>query len=741
MKPFPALSVPARLAVFIPLLFSAAAAQTAPATSTSPDEGTVKLPDFDVNSSRDVGYGARDAMGATRMDTDLDKTPTTVVVLDQEFLRDVGALDYNTALQYVSGINAASTPNTGQVSIRGFNQGGATYRDGLPQNTAPNGTQFVNMADIERFEIIKGPEGVLYGSVAGGGVINAVSKQPLGQQMTDVTFYAGSWDTYGVTVDNTGPANASGTILYRIIVNQQEGYTQVYDADNNDTFIDPSLTFKLGPSSDLNLRFAYGHWEKNIAVTPWFADEIGGQLSTFLSVRQNFDEPDEVTQQWQYLSTATFTHRFGDNWRLRVVHRENETDENKVGYNKSSYTFVNAAGQTVGTIGTGTSTLAFSSPAWTDILAVRTRKDQILYQYDYGSYADLVGKFDLGPIKNTLLFSAAYEDIMINSVQTTGTYPSTSVFNPVHYSNPLSVAGPEPLTTNTETATPDADVAAMDNISIFSDKLIFTAGGRRDSVDNYSTNRLVVPHTYTVLRTAGQKADSYKLGIVYRPVNGIAFFGDYASTFTPEAGSTYQGLPLLPEYGESREVGSKLDLFDGKLTATVSYFDIKVDNVPERVVVDAAGDTGTEQTGFVQSKGTELDMASEPLPGVTMLAGFGNTSSLTDLGVAQRNVPMGTNFKTFIKYAFPHSSWLKGFAVGGGYILTPRRAGDTTSTFFLPAYEEYNGLAYYERGHWRWQINGANLKNSKLAGVSSVNNINVYPGVPRSFLSSVEYHF
>lgn len=728
-------------------LDAAARAQSAPAptaadqsAATPPShDQTVLLPQFEVNSQRDVGYGARDAMGATRADVALDKTPTTVVVLDQEFLKDIAAQSPNEAFAYVSGMNNASTQYTGQISIRGFNQAGVTYRDGLPQNTAVNGTQFLDMVDIERLEVIKGPEGVLYGSEAGGGVVNAVTKVPEGTPMTDVTFYAGSWDLYRGTVDTTGPADKDGSLLYRVVVDEQKGYTQIYGGDNNVSFIAPSLTYRINQATDVTVHFAYGHWEKDVATNPWFAD--AGQLSTFLDPRGNFDETDEVTQHWEYLLTVTAVHQFGQNWRLRLVYRENQTADNKIGYNKTNYSFLNAAGQTIGTVGSGTSTIAFANPNWVDILANRQRKQDIYFGYDFGPYMDLLGKFNLGPVDNTLLFSLAYEDTLISGMETLTPYPSTSVLHPVHNGNPAAVQGPVPAPNiNTQSATPDASIGAVDNIGVFSDKLIFSVGTRRDSVDSYSLNR--VTNKATVLRTDGAQGASYKAGVVYRPLDGLALFYDYADTFTPISGTTYEGNPDKPEVGGTNEGGIKLDLLGGKISGTASYFEIKQTNVPETVVVNPAlGTLGSEQEGFIRVRGYEMDLAAQPIPAVTMIASYGNLDSVTDKGLPQRNVPIGGNFKTLVKYSFNDPTWLNGFAVGLGYIYNARRSGDTAGSFFLPAYEEYNAFAIYQRGHWRFQVNCNNLKNNLLAGVSSVNNIYVYAGEPRTLLGSIEYRW
>ncbi len=712
-------------------------AQSTPSTKTgtAADDETLRLPEFKVNTTRDVGYGARDAMGATRMGVELDKTPTTVVVLGEELIRDLGALDPLGALEFVSGMNGASTQYNGQVAIRGFNQNGVTYANGLPQDTTSNGSSLTSMANIDRLEVIKGPQGVLYGSDAAGGVINSVVKRPLANRQLTTKFYAGSWDLYGSTVDATGPVDANKNLLYRAIVSYQRGRTQVA-GKNNLTFIAPSATYHLNKTTDVTVDLIYNHTTKSVGINPWFAN--AGVLSTFLNPKGNFDEFDGVTDQWQYFSTVTLEKRLSDNWRARLVYRQNQIDDNKIGYNKLNYTFVDATGRLLGTVGAGTSNISFANPNWTDIRANRQRKHDLFHKYDHGPYMDIVGSFAVGPTRHKVLASVQYQSIRTLGYEDLAAYPFTSVLNPVHNDYTPAVASRAAAPNVNSRTTNIKEVGSFsDNMSLFSDRLIVQLGYRRDHADTETLNR--VNNRTTTLKGG---APSYKAGAVYRPIKGLAFFYNYADTFLLISGADYYGNPYKPQVGLTHEYGAKVDLWDGRWTGTVSFATTRMTNVPETVVIDPVrGITGSLQTGWIQSRGPEADLAFKPIHDVTMLVGWGNTNSLTDRGVSQRNVPIGGNFKALGKYAFNRWPALKGLSVGAGYIHTPRRAGDATSTFFLPPYEKYNAFLILERGRWRWQLNADNLKNSSLAGVSSVNNVYVYAGKPRSYLGSAEYRW
>ena len=112
-------------------------AQT-PATSSStlkPESEVVELSVFSVNADKDKGYGATNSIAGSRVNVPLREIPSYTISLNEQFLKDVGAVDMLDAINYVSGVRTAGQgQGDTQYQLRGYAQSGngTVYRDGLP---------------------------------------------------------------------------------------------------------------------------------------------------------------------------------------------------------------------------------------------------------------------------------------------------------------------------------------------------------------------------------------------------------------------------------------------------------------------------------------------------------------------------------------------------------------------------------------------------------------------------------
>lgn len=174
-----------------------AAQQTAPATK---EDGEIILMDvFDVTSVRDVDYLSKNAESATRLNVPIADIPHTIVVFNQEFLKDIMAVNLEDVTLYDPTVNAFG--NNDNLTIRGHG-GGVTYFNGFEQSEGLGSQTLVN---TERIEIIKGPNAVLYGTGAFGGIINRVSKKPLPRSFTRINASVDSHGYKRFTLDDNFP--------------------------------------------------------------------------------------------------------------------------------------------------------------------------------------------------------------------------------------------------------------------------------------------------------------------------------------------------------------------------------------------------------------------------------------------------------------------------------------------------------------------------------------------------------
>jgi putative tonB-dependent receptor len=151
---------------------------------------------------------------AQRVETKDIDTPATTTVITAQQLKDSGAVTVYEALERVPGLSSTSYGHGGEqyggmfsrISARGFDKGTLLLIDGTPANLLNYNSMLnsVPVDAIERIEIVKGAGSVLYGAEAMGGVINIITKKPVGEKVQGrVTGSIGSYDkNYGVMVGN-----------------------------------------------------------------------------------------------------------------------------------------------------------------------------------------------------------------------------------------------------------------------------------------------------------------------------------------------------------------------------------------------------------------------------------------------------------------------------------------------------------------------------------------------------------
>ncbi len=144
---------------------------------------------------------------ARRVEESLQSAPVAVSAfnateLDRMFaqdLRDVGGYAPNVTIQAIPGFRAAS------VAIRGVSQGDipssfdpavAIVVDGFVYGHAQ--TSLLDMFDIEQIEILRGPQGTLFGKNTIGGVVNVISKRPTGELGGEMSLRAGNHGRFDV---------------------------------------------------------------------------------------------------------------------------------------------------------------------------------------------------------------------------------------------------------------------------------------------------------------------------------------------------------------------------------------------------------------------------------------------------------------------------------------------------------------------------------------------------------------
>lgn len=246
---------------------SLAAAGTA--TANRHDESRPYVLDpFEVRTDRDTSYGALNSVSITRFNTQLNKVPMSADVYTSAFMQDIDVTSIDGLLEQYGGAQMAFSNPAGQVNLNQPGDrnttSGFTFR-GLPSGPVRlNGfvTENSNFArttnfDIERVEVIHGPQGLLYGPGGAGGTIVATTLQArfnhTGGRITERIDQFGSKRT--VVQANGGNDRVAGTFA---LLNEHTRYRRLFYGDDGKGFYG-QVAFRLPLNTTLRVDASYTH--------------------------------------------------------------------------------------------------------------------------------------------------------------------------------------------------------------------------------------------------------------------------------------------------------------------------------------------------------------------------------------------------------------------------------------------------------------------------------------------------
>lgn len=692
------------------------------------------LSPFSVAVDKDQGYNSANTVGAARINVAIKNTPLSVVVLNNQFLTDIGATEPYQAGRYVAGVAAASSRGSGQMTLRGQNIPGATFRDGVPDAIAVDGNSFVDLALTERLEFIKGPAGTLYGSHNSGGIVNNVTKMPQAQPFSRMKLTVGEDNLKRVDLDSTGPLNGSETLTYRAIVAKEDGKTP-RGTVNNSSVLGLQAGFAFTDGS-LTARYSYLNVERDTNAYPWFTD-AAGTISTFLPRDLTLTEKDQVRDYEQNLLDIDADKKFTTGpveWtsRLKLRYSKVDTFNRLYQFDAAQFEAYDAAGVKIGDM----SNILFSDPRISG-LVVPSRVVFIRPSWNEVATAnlDLVGNFTTGVSSHKLLLYGVYGQNWFRTLGEVASYPGIDVYNPVYHASPLLVQGPARPNQNQVIFGDSYAFAVQDNISFLNERLIVVLGVRYDKATTTNLNRINNVRVYDDVRTG----TSRRAGLVVRPIEPLAFYANYSETFNPNGFDNLTGAQLPNQVPTNKEVGVKLNMFNDRLVVNYAYFDTKTTGalVAVTVLVDGVPRATNIPAGSLVVKGWEADAAWAVNRNLSIIGGIGNLDSKTTTGRRARSVPQGLNYKVFAKYTFTDTA-LKGVFIGLGYERNSERAGDGADTLTLPGYSLTNLLVGFSRGAWLFQANVENVFDESYASMAVARPI-VYAGDPRRVQLSASY--
>jgi iron complex outermembrane receptor protein len=639
---------------------------------------------------------------ATRTGTPALETPFSVDTVGAALLADRGLVNLTDALRTVSGTNPVSGIGgfNNRFRLRGF-VAQTNLRNGYRQGVA---WPVSEVQSIERIEVLKGPSSMLYGRLEPGGAVNIVTKQPLDRDFATVGLMADDYGLIRGTADvnfNLGPG-----ISARINSVWENGESFRDNVANETRLIAPAVAFQ--PSERTRI-IVEGEWLDRTGVFDRGMPSAPGLLGLTAGLppeRFLGDRADRFDNRTRTI-TARMTHEFSNDVLLRVGGGWGR------GESDGAYFFPVGGGAGVPLLTT------------TGIL---NRRNQITIdrQDDATAQADLVIKASRGAVAHTVLLSIDWsQDTGVSRI-------NRSVVNaPINIFAPKGGAIYSPTTARiVDSGARNDGLGALAQLESAWMPWLRTAAGVR-------VERSRGRFTDNITGITGQTeaiAVTPRLGLTILPGNGFALFANWGQSFNPETSTRrlVDRAIALPSRGEQFEVGAKWESADRLLRASTSAFQTTKTNVR---VAEPAPSQSDRQSGEQRSQGIEIDLAIQPVKGLTLEAAY----TYTDAKVTVDRTLDGRQLNQVPDHS--GSFWARGditprLSIGLGATFVGERFIDPANSFQLASFARGDAAIF-----WRpvdrllIQVNLLNVTNERYFENGNTNN-NFYPGQPRTLRAS-----
>jgi outer membrane receptor protein involved in Fe transport len=216
----------------------------------------------------------------------LQNVPIVVTTVGRQLLQDSGVRDIKDLSLLTPGLVVTSTTSEASTTARIRGIGTVGDNPGLESSVGVvvdgvyrprNGVGFGDLGDVSRIEVLKGPQGTLFGKSTSAGVINVITAEPSFKFGANAEFTASNYGGYGGSAEVTGPLIAdklAGSIYFAD--RQRDGFfsvnpgagprTQTYDNNRNYYTLRGQLLYL--PNEDLRIRFIadYSHRDEHCCI-------------------------------------------------------------------------------------------------------------------------------------------------------------------------------------------------------------------------------------------------------------------------------------------------------------------------------------------------------------------------------------------------------------------------------------------------------------------------------------------
>ncbi len=612
-----------------------------------------------VTADRD-SYVGDDGSSATKTPTPLIDVPQSVSVITADQIEDQGVTQLNQALRFVPGVSLETGEgHRDEVFIRGQETTADFYLDGLRDDAQ----YYRSLYNVERIEVLKGSNALIFGRGAGGGAINRVSKTA----RTSGSFINGaaSVDTFGA-FSLAGDVNTplSDNLALRVNSTYEEFNSHRDFYDGRFIGISPTITIDAGPDTRLVATYAYDDDERVVdrGVPSLDGLPLMGYDETF------FGDPDyNFSDVEVHIARFRVEHDFSAQWNFNASLQFADYDKFYANVTPSS-----------GTTATTTRLAGYESG---------TDRQNLIGQMN------LVGNVDTGGVGHTLLIGAEFTTASTDSVR------NQALFNNGADTS-ITVPLAEVIAVPAFTLTPQrASTSDLSTVSFYiQDQIDFgivqlIGGVRYDEFDLESED--------LIGGFAASRKDSRwspRLGAVVKPVDNLSIYASWSETFLPQSGDQFTVLntnsaSLDPETFENIEAGIKWSIRP-ELFLTAAVFRLTRDNTQ---APDPNNPGFVILAGESRVEGFEIGLVGEVVSGLNVSLGYAyldgeitQTTSSAVAGTVLQQVPEH-HLTAWTRYDVTDR-----IGIGAGLVHQSSQFASMSNNVVLPSYTRVDAALFFD---------------------------------------------
>jgi len=710
---------------------------TAPAPAGAPaSEDIVKMSAFDVRTTAGQGYSAGNSASALKTSDSLMDLPAQIIVVTSDMIKDIGSNNASDVLAF-----AGVTPYyRGPAIVSRGSRIGNPYIDDVPQAT---GIGISDNTNIDTYQVIKGPEQVMYPLASLAGLVLETTKKPL----PDISQFiidekVTQWGRQTFTFDANTPTGNIGDVKLTARV---EGEAQTGSGAFQNV---KDTRYGIFPNLELDWKNTSIVVEYDSSIFYYLPGGTGiltpnGNLYTGLGTRNMNTPPGDYDKFEQRDARLEVTQRLSDNWQV-----------------KSEMTYFNVS--RYGSAG-------FPSLVnWNnDTMTYTIRKDSA-WNANFTVQADVSGKYNAGNIPMTTAFGFNDLDTVSFSKYLT-TVPTVtipigneaaieSIVFPSVYAYPVPASG-NPGSRNEQYVT---NGYLMQTIDIIPNWLTVVGGYTDSKIETVTDTNLASGLPYTSTDANGHDL-LHRYAAIGHLTKALSVYATESTTYSPGVGVNYANQPDAPVQGKSDEAGIKVNYWDDKLSFTAAIYKMALTNQTILAAYPALNPEGLNYyipIGNTNSHGVDGTMTILPTPGLQMVL-TGYMGTVHDSNGNPIPATVENSWSAFGRYDFQGAgapSAFNGLAVGGG----ANKAGGKWFTMSgltlpggapLPVNSSGNSIfklhqdvlldmfvEYRLDRHWMFRVNCENVLDKAFAiGAQGVGLVD--PVDPRTFSFESAYKF